>query len=602
MSLSFVAGVVVALGLRSAAALDTQRAAPIALQPAVLNPAIRELFEQLASDDPKLRDDATQHLANYGALIRPALLQASRHAQPLELRFRAARVLCQMPWIAPQDPPAVQSVLQDYRSTEPEARAATVRRLGAVVGEAAFDALLRLLAEEPSEDVRWTIVQQLRGYAAPALRSRLRGELQPAGDDLPVLAAHAWGWQSSDPERAAALFRRCADLAAARGCGDDQGEAALMLKELLVRATNRGERDDAARIMRRLVLMGAEPQLELFVLHAQHGPCAGFDEDVRRAGEGFFDSPEVLYVLGRMHARRNEPLLSTACYRAAGLSALSSQSSHKRVAEFLLAKQWYELAEVEYQAAIATPGDDKAVHDADAFVGLSRCAAGRGDDAAAAEFLSTALQLARKLPGRIVDHEAEFHAEIDWHALRAARTRGDWTEVADRADALLGFERAAQAAAAERDRGAAANGQPQQQQQRHYESPMHGEMAIDVVASLKHLRRAADAAPIFQHFFDYYRAELDADPHGADALNNLAWLCARCGEHIDEAVAWSTEAIRLAPANAAYLDTAAEAAAQQRRWEEAVRLESAALKLQPGDRFMLSQLDRFKQRLSDSKK
>src|SRR5262249_54502016 len=205
------------------------------------------------------------------------------------------------------------------------------------------------------------------------------------------------------------------------------------------------------------------------------------------------------------------------------------------------------------------------------------------------EHLDTAMQLARKLPGRDPDHVAQFRAELDWHALRAARARGDWTEVAERAESLLNFERAAATAAANN----AGQQQQQQQQQQRYESPMYGEMAIDLIWSLKHLGRDADAAPIFQHFFEVCRAELEADPHGADSLNNLAWLCARCGEHIDEAVAWSTEAIRLAPANAAYLDTAAEAAAQRGRWEEAVRLESAALKIQAGDRFMLSQLDRL---------
>ena len=51
----------------------------------------------------------------------------------------------------------------------------------------------------------------------------------------------------------------------------------------------------------------------------------------------------------------------------------------------------------------------------------------------------------------------------------------------------------------------------------------------------------------------------------------------------------------------AVLDTAAEAAAQQGRWQDAIRLESTALKLQPGDRFMLSQLDRFKTELRNAK-
>jgi tetratricopeptide (TPR) repeat protein len=288
------------------------------------------------------------------------------------------------------------------------------------------------------------------------------------------------------------------------------------------------------------------------------------------AGDTFY-SPEMMYVLGRMYQRLNEPALAAALYRGASFAALSTQLTHKRLAEFLLSRQWYDLSEVEYRAVLATAGPEKPVHDADAYVGLARCAAGEGNDAKAAELLTTALQMAAALPNRQVNNEGEFRAEIDWHTLRHAKARGDWNEVKQRLDALAAYD------------------------------TNNPEVAIDIVSALKHLGREDEARRIFGKFYGNYRKELAEDPHDPEVLNNIAWLCARCDEHLEDAARWSQEAIRLAPANAAYLDTAAEAAGRVGRWAEAVRLESAALELTPGDRFMMGQLGRFEGEMGKGK-
>src|SRR5439155_11744308 len=117
---------------------------------------------------------------------------------------------------------------------------------------------------------------------------------------------------------------------------------------------------------------------------------------------------------------------------------------------------------------------------------------------------------------------------------------------------------------------------------------------IDLTRALKSLGRHDDAAKVFAQAYPKLREALDARPRDAETLNNLAWLCARSGEHTAEAYGWATEAIRLAPGNAAYLDTAAEAAAAAGKWDEAVRREAMAVQLQPGDQFMARQLERVR--------
>jgi tetratricopeptide (TPR) repeat protein len=76
-------------------------------------------------------------------------------------------------------------------------------------------------------------------------------------------------------------------------------------------------------------------------------------------------------------------------------------------------------------------------------------------------------------------------------------------------------------------------------------------------------------------------------------MNELAWLCARCRERLDEALELASRAVAISPANASHLDTAAEANFQVGRLDEAVRLEKMAVELEPTNAFMREQLARF---------
>jgi tetratricopeptide (TPR) repeat protein len=77
-------------------------------------------------------------------------------------------------------------------------------------------------------------------------------------------------------------------------------------------------------------------------------------------------------------------------------------------------------------------------------------------------------------------------------------------------------------------------------------------------------------------------------------VNNLAWLCARCDERLDEALELSSRAIEEMPQNFAYLDTAAEANFRKGNPAKAVELEEFALTFRPKDTFMIEQLERFR--------
>jgi tetratricopeptide (TPR) repeat protein len=573
LMLRFVLACAVCLGVVGRSVAETSPAAKPPV-PTPLNPDVQGLIDQLGSPNFGVRVAATEKLRTSTAdRLRPALLDAAHHSPDPEIRQRAAKLLCDLNWSTADDARQIQLTLSDYRTPDPEKRTEVIARLGAM-GAPAVPALLRLLGEEPSDDVRWAIVAAVRLIGDHATAQER--ELKAGADDAPALAAEGWGWQPSDPERAAPLLRRAADLATTQPV-DDHGEVDTILQMLIARAINRAEYADAVELYRRHMWyseLTAEQEVQnLFALHAQYGPQPGFERDVRTYG-AFFSQPEMMYVLGRIYAHQGAPLAAQACYAAAAAGSVGDPEAHLRVGEFLLGREWFDLARTELRRAIASaPRNVVNPRElAAAYYDLARCAEGMGNELQAAGDLEEAQKALRALPrnGTADEFVRLYESLADWHRLRDATQRNDHAEVARVADKLLN------SAAWQFDKNASVD------------------VDIDLTRALKSVGRKEDAAKVFGHAYPTLHDALDAHPHDAETLNNLAWLCARSGEHAAEAYAWANEATRLAPGNAAYLDTAAEASAGLGKWDEAVRRETLALQLQPGDRFMAGQLERFK--------
>jgi tetratricopeptide (TPR) repeat protein len=152
---------------------------------------------------------------------------------------------------------------------------------------------------------------------------------------------------------------------------------------------------------------------------------------------------------------------------------------------------------------------------------------------------------------------------VDWHYLRAARASGDQERVAALLDALSGVP----------------IGNP--------------DIANDVVPLLRAAGRNDEARKTFDQVYESLQATYN---HSADhpmAKNNLAWLCARCGERKEEALKMALDATRAMPDNAAFLDTLAEAHYQLGHYDEAARLESRVVAARPTDHFLRAQLQKF---------
>jgi tetratricopeptide (TPR) repeat protein len=108
--------------------------------------------------------------------------------------------------------------------------------------------------------------------------------------------------------------------------------------------------------------------------------------------------------------------------------------------------------------------------------------------------------------------------------------------------------------------------------------------------------RVADAKVMFEKVHIQSSAKLEAAPDDEKAgmQNDLAWLCARVGERLDEAVKLATEAVEAQPDNAAFIDTLAEACFRAGKIEEAIAYEQRALEIEPDNTFMKEQIARFR--------
>jgi tetratricopeptide (TPR) repeat protein len=192
--------------------------------------------------------------------------------------------------------------------------------------------------------------------------------------------------------------------------------------------------------------------------------------------------------------------------------------------------------------------------------------AAKNDDQKAADALQQAMVLMTRWNLRIPwRREDDLWGEIYWRRARAAKKKGDEAAVKSNVANLLRY------------------------------SLTSADNTIEIVNWLREAGMKDEAHKVFENVYAQSRARLDTSAKDPVLMNDLAWLCARCGERLPEAVKLADQAIAARPNSAPFLDTAAEAYFRIGNRDKAIELESKALTLRPLDDFMKSQLKRFKQ-------
>ena len=555
-----------------------------ATQPASLDDRVGRLIDQLRSDNADKRQSAATDLTKMGGLARPAILKLTKSPDP-GLQQQAVQILLGLPWYVPDDPAMVKKMLLGYGTPDIESRREIVLALAdlaQVDNGTGVGALSRLVREDPSPAVQWSIVTCLRQQGhLDAFQA-----VQPPADDSRLLALCGYARLSGDLPAAVDALRQSAELELANPT-DDDGEFDFVIRFLADADVQQKRFDQAADWRRRELARGSgldqagisTALLELFVLQADFGPLKGLENDLRLAG-GDVQKPLIQYALGKLYRRMQEPAKAETAMQAA-FAGSSNRLERYDVGKFLYDHGWDDLAEREFNAYLKRDlpdaGDamDNRLVDANVHFCLGGLAMRRGDDETAAQEKEQAMLLigngadlrmtdaqGREWKVSAADYSAVW-ADIYWRYLRAAVANHNEKEAGRRLEQLLELK------------------------------PTDTDIAIDVVPILRQRGRSVDADLLFKWSYDPARKDLDAHPDDPQRLNELAWLCAKCDRNLPDARVWAEKAAKMAPDDAAILDTLAEVNFHLGRADEAARIETQALNLQPDDPYMKKQLQRY---------
>jgi tetratricopeptide (TPR) repeat protein len=554
---------------------------------------------KLDAADPADRNTSANYLVNFaGKDARSAIIRALPTASP-EAAGRLLTILLQTgPWDPRDGGQVARETFTGYAALAADERCA---RVEGVSGTGCEDVLLRVLTADPSPAVRWSAANGLRLACEKdkAVADRVLALVDapadpaaypPAAANAPLLAAAAWFARATDPARADALMARALAVEADQPSAF-RGQADFAYLWSADRAADRGDYATALAGFRALAARSAysieevpEAVADLFALHADHGPFAGFDDDVRLY-RPYLCRPDMIYCLGRMAGHHGGVVGGPAAEAAVDASALSlgglSYVAHCQTGMFLLRHNWADLADRELACGLWLSGGQSAA----IYLALHAVANERDDDAAAGRYLEGALK--RSPSGGMFRTsrygqtepwtEADAWGEVHWHYLRAAVTAGDRATALAEAEQVMALDASGQIL--DHDPG----------------------MAADIVPVLADAGQQRRADACFQAAYDNLVAQSNKSPADAMPKNNLAWLCARSDRKMGEADALSAQAVTLEPTDAACLDTRAEVLARLGRPAEALTVEERAIALKPDDLYMRRQIDRFRAAVTASR-
>lgn len=553
-------------------------------------PATREantawlLIARMGSNNPAAREQAVSQIMSMGRSGREVLVEALNSEDP-QVRTVAAGLIVRFPFDEPDDPPGLVDILSQYGRMHATNRAASLGSIADAAGNKAGAVFLRLIRAEPSDTVRWAMF----GY----IRRGLSRDLFPppvkfdAGSSrAPNIALAGWAWEKSDHPRALRLYLRCLE-AERESPSADNGEADYVSQTLINTAMRDRRYDDAAQVYRvqyarKMHAFDRDdnqpnPLDSLFHLHATRGPLAGFTSDVETYASQLH-RPQLVYALARLYQdRAGDRITADALCRLAFAASICAPQQREEVSEFLINHRWDDLAETELATMLFLNPEPGGTEYSNAHLRMGLLLARRDDHLGAATHKQTALEAIERFGGLMTRTRGErqfrgreamdlMWAEVDWHYFRAAQAAGDTAAMQRHLNKLVAAQ------------------------------PNDEQIVLDIVPLLLESGRKDDAVKLFAKPYASLEMHLLQKPDDPERMNNLAWLCGRAGQKLDEAQKLIERALAEKPDNHAYLDTAAEIQFQLGNVAKAIELEERALRLKPGDPFLREQLERFRKR------
>jgi len=567
---------------------------------------IAEMIAALGDADYAVREMAAATLVALGPVSVDALLTAAETSADLEVALRARWLADSIPPTSPRDPPAVTAELQRYGRVDFPQQLQIMRRLLRLEDDAGIEALARLVRLERSPDaaraaaallvLEWRPGDPAWERLRPLITAGVRESGRPAARFLRAMVAGSVAADAATAadEAAAALAlleqvgsRRLVDAPRADDTGADDVDSTTLwifrrgLVELLVAA---GRRPAALEQMRRMFDAGRDEEGEdesgvdftvaNLIWAVEHGLPEAVDLLADRWPGLAIDQPVTAYAAAVALAARGDRERAERMAEAAfttGKAAVAGFTGRFR-SGLLLAK-WgaTEWARREYSALLddpQTPAGEFALagilcseflhdigRDDEAADVLRRVVGGRAADAAEAE--DTLRRLDR-------DPDA-VRARAAFFASCAAASQGD----------PAGRRRLVEEAV------------------RHHGRDVDALIALYEMSAADPQERAAAQARV-ERVLDRIEDEIQALPDDANGYNEYAWLVANTTGDLRKAVRYSKKSLEISFDNPSYLDTLAHCQFAAGDQAAAVRTQAIAQRLEPHNRTIRRNLERFR--------
>ena len=129
----------------------------------------------------------------------------------------------------------------------------------------------------------------------------------------------------------------------------------------------------------------------------------------------------------------------------------------------------------------------------------------------------------------------------------------------------------------------------------HRATPGNAKFVEDIIPQLEKADRKKDADELFEKSYALLKDVCGDFPNSALHHNNLAWMSARCGRRLKEALKYSQKAVELEPDNAGYIDTLGEVFFRLGQRDNAIEYARKCSEISPDNEHFQKQLKRFQE-------
>jgi len=597
----------VAAGANAGNEIDRQRAE--------LETRIAELIQRLGDENYATRERAQAELTRLGVAAFDALHKAQNHSD-VEIQRRARYLIrsIRVEFVREDDPPAVKSALHNYEKSKLDDRRSRIDRLAKLADCQGTEALCRLarfemelslakyaaisvMNQDPPEDAaarakRSETIRATVGLSHRAAAKWLHLYIRMLDDAESTIAE--WDRLIRQEQELLDLFPQRSDRRIVRELLQFQAELLHRLKRP----------EEATAVILRWVEFDDLSRMEIldaFEWLSQRKAWKLVDTLARRHDGVFAKDAELLYLLADAYLKQgNEKLADETADRAAALNA-DDIKEHVRLALELERRGSARWAQREYRRGIET-GPAESLYYVWAHRNLAELFHDQQKELDAAKVLQDLIDRMEKDPAvlksvhdysrRLSDRSDPGHFYSRMYYFYAL----DYKSKGDRAKQAEHLEKAVEKDPTDVDVLIAMYRLPNQDEK--WRDRTRSLIATAVEKFRKNIERwetARNQAQNNEDIVEYVNTKL------ASGYNQFAWLVGNTTGDYDEAIRYSKKSLELRPDAGGFYDTLAHCYFTKGDYENAVKAQLTAARLDPHSGVIRRQLAVFQKALDDSK-